>query len=219
MTSWSKSSDLSDCSLISCQVGSLLNLDWHPEDAGVHCNLVRKESPREVETELRDLRLLKVTVNHLVACVWYAIGNAATWQKGLCFVASMLCDLRTTPDRTGGSLNSKWHLGASLHYVTPKDGKNIWYRYSTALHWSITQFTPASMEVTPQNEYERFFTVCSSTEGDKHVWLCAGRGIILSGMLIFSSFVSAITNAMNQLRNLNSPLASKQLHGKNRLAP
>jgi hypothetical protein len=32
-------------------------------------------------------------------------------------------------------------------------------------------------------------------------------GIILSGMLIFSSFVSAITNAMNQLRNLNSCLA------------
>ncbi|CAE7618391.1 Kcnh5 [Symbiodinium pilosum] len=99
-----------------------------------------------------------ILVNHLVACVWYAIGSY---------------DL-TREDR--------WLRASGL------EARNIWYRYSTALHWSITQFTPASMEVVPANEYERFFTVC----------------MILSGMLIFSSFVSAITNAMNQLRNLNS---------------
>ena len=56
-----------------------------------------------------------------------------------------------------------------------------------------SRFTPASMEVVPANEYERFFTVC----------------MILCGMLIFSSFVSAITSAMNQLRNLNSHLAAQ----------
>jgi len=99
-----------------------------------------------------------VLVNHLVACVWYAIGNMD----------------QTRPDR--------WIVEFKV------DVKNLLYRYSTALHWSITQFTPASMEVVPQNEYERLFTVC----------------IILSGLLIFSSFVSAITNAMNRLRNLNS---------------
>ena len=49
------------------------------------------------------------------------------------------------------------------------------------------------MEVVPANEYERFFTVC----------------MILCGMLIFSSFVSAITSAMNQLRNLNSHLTAQ----------
>jgi len=99
-----------------------------------------------------------VLVNHLVACVWYAIGNMD----------------QTRQDR--------WIVEFKV------DVKNLLYRYSTALHWSITQFTPASMEVVPQNEYERLFTVC----------------MILSGLLIFSSFVSAITNAMNRLRNLNS---------------
>lgn len=99
-----------------------------------------------------------VLVNHLVACVWYAIGNFDQNRQ------------------------DRWIVEFKV------DVKNLLYRYSTALHWSITQFTPASMEVFPQNEYERLFTVC----------------IILSGMLIFSSFVSAITNAMNQLRNLNS---------------
>ncbi|CAJ1421955.1 unnamed protein product [Effrenium voratum] len=99
-----------------------------------------------------------VLVNHLVACVWYAIGALEPARE------------------------DRWVYEFKL------ESKNLWYKYSTALHWSLTQFTPASMEVMPQNEYERFFTVC----------------MILSGMLIFSSFVSAITNAMNQLRNLNS---------------
>mmetsp|Transcript_33791 Transcript_33791/g.78509 ORF Transcript_33791/g.78509 Transcript_33791/m.78509 type:complete len:869 (+) Transcript_33791:48-2654(+) len=97
-------------------------------------------------------------INHLVACIWYAIGTYDLTREDTW--------LRTTG----------------------LDAKNIWYRYSTALHWSMSQFTPASMEVVPANEYERFFTVC----------------MILCGMLIFSSFVSAITSAMNQLRNLNS---------------
>ena len=38
----------------------------------------------EGSLEQNSLRPLKVTVNHLVACVWYAIGNAATWYKTLC---------------------------------------------------------------------------------------------------------------------------------------
>ena len=32
-------------------------------------------------------------------------------------------------------------------------------RYSTALHWSLTQFTPAAMEVTATNFIERLFSV------------------------------------------------------------
>eukprot|EP00435_Cladocopium_sp_Y103_P037963 s1949_g10.t1 len=65
---------------------------------------------------------------------------------------------------------------------------NLAYQYFTSLHWSLTQFTPASMEVTPKNEIERLFNVV----------------VIMSAMVIFSTFISAITNAMNQLRNLNS---------------
>lgn len=44
------------------------------------------------------------------------------------------------------------------------------------------------MEVVPKNEIERLFNVV----------------VIISAMVIFSTFISAITNAMNQLRNLNS---------------
>merc|ERR1719420_2887739 len=62
------------------------------------------------------------------------------------------------------------------------------YRYATSLHWSLTQFTPASMEVIPHNVGERFFSV----------------GVLLFALIIFSSFVSSITAAMTRMRNLNS---------------
>lgn len=82
--------------------------------------------------------------------------------------------------------------GSSEHEVTwiSEAGimtRSLAYKYATCLHWSLTQFTPASMEVYPTNEEERIFCVC----------------VIVSAMVIFSSFISAITNAMTQLRNLN----------------
>eukprot|EP00929_Paragymnodinium_shiwhaense_P000551 TRINITY_DN100795_c0_g1_i1.p1 TRINITY_DN100795_c0_g1~~TRINITY_DN100795_c0_g1_i1.p1 ORF type:complete len:939 (+),score=160.28 TRINITY_DN100795_c0_g1_i1:124-2940(+) len=62
------------------------------------------------------------------------------------------------------------------------------YRYFTSLHWSLTQFTPASMEVTPCNTLERVYTVI----------------VLLFAMVTFSSFVSSITTAMTHLRNINA---------------
>lgn len=68
------------------------------------------------------------------------------------------------------------------------DEKPIPFKYTTSLHWSLTQFTPASMEVNGRNWIERAFTVC----------------ILLFAMVTFSSFISSITNATTLLRNLNS---------------
>lgn len=62
--------------------------------------------------------------------------------------------------------------------------ENIFWRYLTSYHWSITQFTPASMEVQPQNAYERAFAILT----------------VLLGMIFFSSFVSNITATITQLR-------------------
>jgi len=56
------------------------------------------------------------------------------------------------------------------------------------LHWSLTQFTPASMEVVPQTVGERVYTV----------------NVILFAMIAFSSFVSLLTASMTQLQNLSS---------------
>jgi hypothetical protein len=72
------------------------------------------------------------------------------------------------------------------------------YLYTTSMHWSVTQFTPASMEIVPANWRERAFSIC----------------VILGAMVIFSSFVSSITNTMNHLRTMNSA-ERKEFHKLN----
>ncbi|CAE8629076.1 unnamed protein product [Polarella glacialis] len=105
-----------------------------------------------------ELLVFIMLINHLVACSWYAIGINDIEREDTWVKAN---DLKE---------------------------KGAVYAYTTALHWSITQFVPASMEVVPVNELERSFTIV----------------VIMSAMVIFSSFISTITYAMNQLRNLNS---------------
>ena len=61
------------------------------------------------------------------------------------------------------------------------------------LHCSTVQTCGSFEQVTPKNEIERLFNVV----------------VIISAMVIFSTFISAITNAMNQLRNLNSLAAAE----------
>jgi len=65
--------------------------------------------------------------------------------------------------------------------------KSLAYNYTTSLHWSLTQLTPASMEVVPRNALERSCTVF----------------IVCADMVIFGSIVSNITACMTRLRNLN----------------
>lgn len=67
------------------------------------------------------------------------------------------------------------------------DEDRVGYQYTTSLHWSLTQFTPASMEVVPTNTAERTYAVCT----------------LLFAMVIFSSFVSSITATMTILRELS----------------
>lgn len=62
------------------------------------------------------------------------------------------------------------------------------YQYVTSLHWAICQFTPGSMKVEPQNVIERLFAV----------------SILLCSLLVFSMFISSLTNAMRTLQDLGS---------------
>jgi len=97
-------------------------------------------------------------INHFIACVWYAIAN-----------------LNEEADYT-------W-----LKVLQPMQDKSLAYAYTSSLHWSLTQFTPASMEVVPRNAAERTFSIC----------------IIILALVMFSSFLSSITQHMTRLRELN----------------
>jgi hypothetical protein len=86
-----------------------------------------------------------------------------------------------------------------LHHTRDDEPEKTWvkvffdetdgfaYKYWTSLHWSLTQFTPASMEVVPRNSLERFYTCF----------------VLLMALITFSTFISSITEAMTRLRKIN----------------
>eukprot|EP00439_Symbiodinium_sp_Y106_P004503 s2925_g1.t1 len=57
--------------------------------------------------------------------------------------------------------------------------------YTSSLHWALTQFTPSTNNIAPDNGWERFFAI----------W------VILLAMGVFSSFVGSISSTVNSLRS------------------
>jgi len=111
------------------------------------------------------LILIIFVINHFIACLWFKLGSAATPPTG----------------------QYNWVRYYRFHNAS------LYYQYMSSLHWSLTQFTPASNSVQPVNTYESAFAVL----------------VLLFAMIVFSSFVSSITAAMNQLRNLSAKNGSQ----------
>merc|ERR1719506_1788119 len=94
----------------------------------------------------------------MIACCWYALGRSA--------------------ENSGVS----WILANKI------ENRALSYKYFTSMHWTLTQFTPASMEVFPQNTAERLFSVV----------------VLMFALVAFSSFVGSISTSMTALRNMNA---------------
>jgi hypothetical protein len=103
-------------------------------------------------------------ISHFVGCTWYLIGTSEV--PGY----------------------STWVQEGDF------DSRDWYYEYLTAFHWALTQFTPGSMSVQPENPLERAFSI----------------GVLVLGMVIFSSIISSITQVWNNLQNM-STLYDKQL--------
>lgn len=110
-----------------------------------------------VVARLMLLIFTMLLVSHYVACGWFAI---AYWNHD---------DKRT------------W-LNVRPEY---SEGVGIWYAMS--YHWSITQFTPATNDIAPQNLRERIFA-CT---------------VVLFALVMFSNFLSSLTNALAEIRKIN----------------
>mmetsp|Transcript_22791 Transcript_22791/g.52084 ORF Transcript_22791/g.52084 Transcript_22791/m.52084 type:complete len:1006 (+) Transcript_22791:93-3110(+) len=103
-------------------------------------------------------------INHVNGCVWYLIGRAGYYG-----------DIHTD---TGYN----W-----LEQIVVEDGTEFakagfWFQYTTCVHWSITQMTPGSMEVTPKNSFERSWNV-----------IC-----LLFGLIFGSTLVGQLSSKMVQ---------------------
>ncbi|CAE7478934.1 eag, partial [Symbiodinium necroappetens] len=62
------------------------------------------------------------------------------------------------------------------------------YRYTTSMHWSLTQFTPASMEISARNTGERLFSIM----------------ILFFALIVFSSVIGQVTSSMMSLQNMQA---------------
>merc|ERR1719414_1890261 len=101
---------------------------------------------------LIKMLLTVLVLNHLIACVWYLIGRL-TMESGI----------------------RNWIV------VGRVEDEELSYRYLTSLHWSLTQFTPASMDISARNLWERIFSII----------------VLFFAMVAFSSIVGTISTAMN----------------------
>jgi len=101
-----------------------------------------------------------LALNHYVACMWYAIG--------------LFYEPSSNVPNTWIKANDMSEAGFKLQYLA-------------SLHWALTQFSPATNNIAPQNILERGFAIL----------------VVLFAMIVFSSFISSVTNAVNQLRAIN----------------
>lgn len=104
-----------------------------------------------------QLLFVVIMINHYVGCGWFAVGQVEGFEKS-------------------------W---VSEHFN--EGDQHVLSQYLTSVHWAVTQFTPAAMEVMPVNSAERMYAIV----------------VIFSGLVMFSSFVSSMTSAMNLINKLN----------------
>mmetsp|Transcript_8283 Transcript_8283/g.20896 ORF Transcript_8283/g.20896 Transcript_8283/m.20896 type:complete len:1040 (-) Transcript_8283:111-3230(-) len=111
-----------------------------------------------------------IVANHLIACAWFALGVSALDEAAY---------HSPSPAKLVGK---SW---VEQNYLL---SESIAYQYTTSLHWSFTQFTPASMEIRPYNVAERIFSIV----------------VLLLALVSFSSFVSTLTASVTRLSSLKS---------------
>jgi len=117
--------------------------------------------------ELLKMMLCILVLNHVIACGWFLVGSIAT---------SLDLPSWLTWSERENFLNLE-----------------IGYQYTTCLHWTLTQFTPASMDVVARNILERVYSIM----------------VLLFAMVAFSSIVGTITTSMTIIRQMKED-ASKQ---------
>ncbi|CAE7555002.1 eag [Symbiodinium sp. CCMP2592] len=102
-----------------------------------------------------------VVLNHCIACVWYWVGKSSL----------------------EGGYDSWMNIGG-----VPIIEASFPYRYTTSMHWSLTQFTPASMEISARNTGERVFSIM----------------ILFFALIVFSSVIGQVTSSMMSLQNMQA---------------
>jgi len=98
-------------------------------------------------------------LNHVIACIWYALGRAAYTDTGVCWLDAPISQIQSTSD---------------AEIDTYRDA-SFWYQYWTSMHFSLTQMTPGSMQVYPESSAERIMNI-----------VCLFFGVVVFSCLVSS---------------------------------
>eukprot|EP00928_Gymnodinium_smaydae_P063180 TRINITY_DN46847_c0_g1_i1.p1 TRINITY_DN46847_c0_g1~~TRINITY_DN46847_c0_g1_i1.p1 ORF type:complete len:728 (-),score=49.50 TRINITY_DN46847_c0_g1_i1:246-2429(-) len=98
------------------------------------------------------------------------------------------------------------YIACAFYLLTYLDGSaNNWvvhhgfeteawtYKYAVAFHWSITQFTPASMHVQPQNLSERCFAIL----------------VVVFALVGFAYIIGSISTSLTKIRGMHEDTANQ----------
>jgi len=102
---------------------------------------------------------LILLINHYIACIWYALAKFNRQEK--------ITWVKNESDNANGD--------------------DLFLLYAISLHWSLTQFTPATNNIAPTNVRERIFCI----------------GVVLFALFAFSQFLGQITNGIMTIKKLN----------------
>jgi len=112
-------------------------------------------------------------INHYLACGWFLVGHVG-WSLD----APNWIEMNRMQERT------------------------VVYAYCSSLHWSMTQFTPAGMEIRPYNIAERVYSI-----------IC-----LVFALITFSSFLGSITASITTLRKHSTETGRQQIKLRTYLA-
>jgi len=107
-------------------------------------------------------------INHLIGCLWYAIGRSGHSDTGLRWTEM------TVQSQADGVVLDFMETGRVFQYIT-------------AFHWSVAQFTLGAADANPVNSLERFFNTA-----------CLLMGLICGSTLISSLSASMVDYQMSQ---------------------
>jgi len=110
--------------------------------------------------ELIKMMVFILVLNHVIACGWFLVGGLSS------------------------------SLGYASWITWSEDflELGVGYQYTTSLHWTLTQFTPASMDVVARNITERTYSII----------------VLLFAMVAFSSIVGTVTSSMTVIRQMKN---------------
>jgi len=111
--------------------------------------------------DLVKMLMFIFVLNHVIACGWFWVGKKGH-ENGY----------------------AAWVYWQNMNYLR----EAVAFQYTTSLHWSLTQFTPASMDVVARNVLERLYSII----------------VLLFAMVGFSSIVGTVTSSMTCLRTMKN---------------